>query len=173
MGSWELGWLGREYKNGKAPCESLVAQSGFGSCPVCLLFRHPCREGAFQVGTAVVCSRWATPRGSGTQGISGVGCWHCARPHRHSGGWSLWKERGGHCSVKSPSKPAVEAAAAKTQKGGLGSGVSSAPSPNTAGPRRPQGHPGDGRDQQPLRQNGSSLSISELVCSPGLGWVTS
>lgn len=64
MGSWELGWLGREYKNGKAPCESLVAQSGFGSCPVCLLFRHPCREGAFQVGTAVVCSRWATPRGS-------------------------------------------------------------------------------------------------------------
>lgn len=83
------------------------------------------------------------------------------------------RERGGHCSVKSSSKPAVEAAAAKTQKGGLGSGVSSAPSPNTAGPWRPHGHPGDGRHQQPLWQNGSSLSISELVCSPGLGWVTS
>ena len=63
MGSWELGWLGREYRNGKALCESLVAQSGFGSCRVCLLFRHPCRKGAFQVATAVVCSGGPHPGG--------------------------------------------------------------------------------------------------------------
>ena len=128
----------------------------------------------------MVCSRWATPSGSGTQGIAGMGCGQCARPHRHSGEWSLWRGRGGHCGVKTPSQPAITAAAAKTQEGGMGGGVSSTPSPNTAGPRQPLGHPSDGRDQQPLRQNGSSLSMSELVCSPRfplmsepLGWVTS
>ena len=56
MGSWELGWLGREYKNGKATCESLVPQSSFGSCCVCLLFRHPCREGGFL-------QQWCVPGG--------------------------------------------------------------------------------------------------------------
>lgn len=146
---------------------------------VFILFRHPCREGGFWVGTALVCSRWATSRGSGTQRIAGVGCGQCARLHRHSGGWSLWRGRGGHCGVKSPSKPAITAAAAKTQEGGQGSGVSSAPCPNTAGPGSPRGTRA-GRDQQPVRQNGSSLNISELICSPGfplilepLGWVTS
>lgn len=116
---------------------------------VFVLFRHPCREGGFWVGTALVCSRWATSRGSGTQRIAGVGCGQCARLHRRSGGWSLWRGRGGHCGVKSPSKPAITAAAAKTQEGGLGSGVSSTPYPNTAGPGSPRGTLGLGETSSP------------------------
>lgn len=90
------------------------------------------------MGTALVCSRWATSRGSDPayRRCKAVGS---VPGYTDTQGVVALEGKGGHCSVKSPSKPAITAAAAKTQEGGLGSGGEQRPLPNTAGPGSPRG----------------------------------
>lgn len=153
-------WLAQpRVQKWKSPRVRALSHSLASVSVVFVLFRNIPAGRGVSGGNSTGVFSGATSRVPEPRRIAGVGCGQCARLHRHSGEWSLWRGRAVTLWCGVPSKPAITAAAAKTPGRRSGSGVSSAPYPNTAGPTwQPQGAPGVGRDQQPFMAPAGSAS---------------